>query len=181
MSMPANSLAESLAVIIATSRYEEQLTDEQIDLLQSALLRGLTRKYRTYNERAPINRLHFETLGNIFRLPLTPLSDFALPWKGPSLQVDMIYTVHVCKRWRGIALATRSLWTTIAMINRDAAATAFLQCSLAGPLSVLYYGRYNHGRYPAALRDIIDHHLHRVEHLLIHRLKGPYDLRGPAH
>ncbi|KAL1712699.1 hypothetical protein EV715DRAFT_213175, partial [Schizophyllum commune] len=27
--------------------------------------------------------------------------------------IDMICTTHVCKRWTEIALATRSLWSTI--------------------------------------------------------------------
>ncbi|KAL1752323.1 hypothetical protein FB107DRAFT_190229, partial [Schizophyllum commune] len=105
-----------------------------------ALLRELTRIYRTHNERAPINRLPFKILGNIFRLLLAPLSDFALPWKGPSLPVNLISATHVCNHWREIALATRLLWPTIAMSNCDAAATAFLQRSSTRPLSVLHYG-----------------------------------------
>ncbi|KAI5892315.1 uncharacterized protein SCHCODRAFT_02502208 [Schizophyllum commune H4-8] len=133
---PASSLAQSFAVFLPTTS-ENNDTDDQINILRNALLRELTRKYRAHNELAPINQLPFEILGKIFRLLLSTVSDFVPPWRGPSLSADLISVTQVCKRWGEIAVATPSLWPTIATNDRDEAAAAFLRRSGTGQLSVL--------------------------------------------
>ncbi|OCH92223.1 hypothetical protein OBBRIDRAFT_727220, partial [Obba rivulosa] len=82
------------------------------DALKSAI--SLLRRIR--NSRQPVNRLPAEVLANIFHYLAYPdfneLNDYRPPDAG-SYHKSIVPVIHTCHRWRSIALATPSLWTTL--------------------------------------------------------------------
>ncbi|KAA1470871.1 hypothetical protein DENSPDRAFT_836779 [Dentipellis sp. KUC8613] len=130
-----------------------QMLDNELVAMHHAMCIVRSRQ----NDLVPISVLPAEILADIFlRLATTCRSQF--PYSGHWIGA----TLHVCHRWRTIALQTANLWTCIHFVFGIDWALDMLKHSLAAPLQVILHTQ------PTELSTCLDYirnHFFRIKDL----------------
>ncbi|KAJ7607871.1 hypothetical protein FB45DRAFT_1067627 [Roridomyces roridus] len=105
---------------------------------------------------SPLRRLPTETLGEIFMHTVPSIRDL-VRWNGFGMNQSPWVLIHVCSRWREIAISLPSLWSLIYMDQRYPLAVAEMQVQRAKTLRVHIHGRTEFGLQPISETRILEY------------------------
>ncbi|KAH9900772.1 hypothetical protein C8Q73DRAFT_612712, partial [Cubamyces lactineus] len=124
-----------------------------VQALKTAISACLTLVHCSLNRRQPVNKLHPELLGEIFRLSLPSTSGCLYegnPNQTVSLKAErraLMTYMQVCGQWRSIVLGMAAFWTVIDMSSDSAWSATCLERSKEAPISVFVQYPLNEAQY----------------------------------